>query len=407
MSLGIYSRQQEENIYIREQAKTWQRSGLITDDQYNVILEKTNTDINQTNIFFRSLFFIFTWLCIGALLGLFVWITKIRTEMAFSLTFGIAGIISYVAAEYTVLKYRFYRYGIEEALALSSMLLSCVGFNIAMTEIFFNGKWLTHDEIIIFCAFIAISACWLYLRFGFLYAIIISIIAACIIPFELLLTPVGERVDLLIILFLFLALNIFGDKSGKEDFKKERNAAIQAFLLTAIYVTVNLEILGVIGLIIGHTSNIHLHPKLFPPYIYWTSYVLTFIIPAIAIYRGIRDRKRLFLNMGLVMACVTLATNKSYLGWTRYTWDPAILGIVLVALSILVTRWLNHGENKARSGFTAGDILKPESHGIGMADVVAAITPLAAGMDAQQPPASQDKYFSGGSSGGGGASRKF
>ena len=103
------------------------------------------------------------------------------------------------------------------------------------------------------------------------------------------------------------------------------------------------------------------------------------------------------------MACVTLATNKSYLGMTRYAWDPAILGTVLVFLSIIINRWLKTGRNKTRNGFTAENILKPESHGIGLSDVAAALAPMATNIEVQQ----QDKFFDGGSSGGGGASRNY
>ena len=88
---------------------------------------------------------------------------------------------------------------------------------------------------------------------------------------------------------------------------------------------------------------------------------------------------------------------------TRYAWDPAILGIVLVILSIIINRWLNTGVNKARNGFTAENILKPESHGIGLTDIAAALTPMATNIEVQQ----QDKFFDGGTSGGGGASREY
>jgi len=237
-----------------------------------------------------------------------------------------------------------------------------------------------------------------------LYAALISIIAACIIPFQLSLTPTGERVLLLIILCLIFFLNVIIDNPEIEDFRKERNTTIQTFLLAAIYLTVNLQILGVAGLLSADQSIIHLHPKLFPPYFYWTSYILTFIIPAAGIYWGIQSRKRLILNASLVMVCITLATNKSYLEWTRYAWGPAILGIVLITLSILINRWLASGANKARDGFTAENILTPENHGFGLAEAAAALAPLATGIDVQQPPAQQEKYFDGGNSGGGGAS---
>ena len=106
------------------------------------------------------------------------------------------------------------------------------------------------------------------------------------------------------------------------------------------------------------------------------------------------------------MACITLAANKSYLGWTRYAWDPAILGTALVTLSILINRWLNSGKNKARNGFTAENILIPENHGMGIAEAAAALTPLITGahVQQQQQPAQQGNIFDGGSSGGGGVS---
>src|SRR5271157_801610 len=109
MNLSLYSSEQEENIFIRTEARTWKRSGLITDDQLTAIVDYTNPDIRQTNIFFRVIFFIFTYLCATAMLGLFVWITGIRGSMAFSSTLIIAGVIFYFLAEYVVTKYRFYR----------------------------------------------------------------------------------------------------------------------------------------------------------------------------------------------------------------------------------------------------------------------------------------------------------
>src|SRR4030043_352280 len=83
----------------------------------------------------------------------------------------------------------------------------------------------------------------------------------------------------------------------------------------------------------------------------------------------------------------------------RIAWDPAILGIMLILISTLITRWLSRGPNKARYGFTAENILKPESHGINLTDLGAALTPVF--VDSQQPPAQAEKYFDGGKSGGG------
>jgi hypothetical protein len=251
----------------------------------------------------------------------------------------------------------------------------------------------------------AVTSYWIYLRFGYLYAALISLIATGVIPFQLSMTPSDEKVLLLIILCLIFLFSVIINKSNIDDFKKEKNSIIQTCLLVAMYLTVNLQVLGMVGLLIEDRSIIHLHPKLFPPYIYWSSYVLTFVIPALGIYWGIKSRKRLIMNASLVLACITLATNKSYLGMTRYAWDPAIMGIMLIFISSLITRWLSRGPNKTRYGFTAENILTPENHGINLADIGATLTPSF--VDSQQPSAQGEKFFDGGSSGGGGASRDF
>ena len=404
MNYSLYSSAQEENIFIRKQAGTWKRSGLITDDQLSTITNLTDPDLQQTNIFFRILFFVFTILCASALFGLFVWIAGLKTSMAYSFTLIITGVIFYFLAENAVTKYHLYRHGIEEALALFSMSLLCIGLLIGLTELILGKTWSTSNTIAL-CLIFATSAYWLYLRFGYLYAALISLIAVCIIPFQLSLPPTNERLVLLLIFCLIYLVSLNTDKPNIADFRKERNITIQACLLIAIYLTVNLQILGVVGLLIEDTHIIHLHPKLFPPYIYWPSYIFTFVIPTVGIYWGIKSRKRLIMNAGLVLACLTLSTNKGYLGLTRYAWDPAIMGIMLIGLSIFISRWLKRGPEGNRYGFTQSDILKPESHGINLSDVAAAFTPTF--IDAQQPQAQPEKYFDSGSSGGGGAAGNF
>jgi hypothetical protein len=399
MNYSLYSSQQEENICIRNQARTWQNSGLINNGQLTAIQNYTDPDVRQTNVFFRIIFFIFTCLLIGALLGLFMWITKIHRPIPVSFILIVTSVILYFAAEHSITEYRFYRHGIEEALALLAMIFFCWGCGVFLDELMLTSK----QTGILVSALFAATACWIYFRFGFLYAAVISIFALCTIPFQLSLGPLGKRLILLVILCLIFFLDIIFDNSENEDFRKDNDLTIQAGLLTAIYLTINLEILGAVGLLTGDTSSIHLHPKSFPPYIYWSSYILTLVIPVAGIYWGIQSRKRLILNLSLVMACVTLATNKSYLGMTRYAWDPAILGTALVIISVVLNIWLNNGKDKARDGFTAENILKPESHGIGLAEIAAAVTPLATNIEVQQ----QDKFFDGGTSGGGGASRGY
>ena len=411
MNFSLYASRQEEDIFIRKEARTWKRSSLINDDQLREIFVHTDPDLRLTNIFFRALFFVFAQLCASTLLALFVWLTGMKTELAFAWTFIVAGVTFYFLAEYAVTKYRLYRHGIEEALAVFAMALICVGIYIGVNKLFVLGQW-SARHLIFLCLLFAVSAGWIYLRFGYLYTAFISLIALCIIPFQLSLTPAGARVLLLFVLVPFFVISVLSHDRESEDFRKGRNTAIQASLLAGIYFTVNLQILRLAGSFANDTGMRHLHPlfsplnpQSFPSYLYWLSYLLTFLIPAFGIFWGVGNRKRLIINANLIFACLTLATNKSYLGLERYPWDPAIMGIMLVILSIVISRWLKNGPEGKRFGFTEKDILKPEAHGINVADVAAAFTPGLT--DARQPQVQSEPYFDGGKSGGGGASKVF
>ena len=399
MKFCLYTSEQEENIFTREKAKAWRRSDLITEDQLRIMEECTDPGISQTHAFFRLLFFVFICVCASAIVALVLWLINNRVGEATTLIFF--GITYYLLAEYVIRTRFFYRYGIEEALAIVSMISLVIGCGLLMNNWHIDNQLV----IVIACLLLVTAGFWIYLRFGFLYAILISIIAFCIIPFQLSLPATGERLFLLFILCLILLISLIFDKSEIADFQKEKNTIIQACLLAAIYVTINLRIFELARLYF-RDIGINQQPYAgFPPYLYWISYLLTFLIPFGGLYWGIKNRQRIIINVSLLTAFVALSTNKDYLGLKHYAWDPAIMGILLIALSILIKRWLTLGPSKARYCFTAENILKSESHGINLADIGAALTPVF--IESQQPIAPTEKIFEEGKSGGGGASRDF
>lgn len=404
MTPSFYTVEQEENIHIRKQAHRWQRSGLISAEQLLIIQDVTDPHLQQTNLFFRLLFFVFTLLCAGAIIGLLVWLMKgagMKTLAALVLLFGGA---CFILAIKLIKNRQLYRYGVEEALLMVGMICFVVSLLIFADDFGFN-----HQAVAIAgCLLFASIAGLIFFRAGYLYAAFIGVVAACFVPFQLSVSPVTERLLLLLILGGLFVFSLRADKPENEDFLKDRCAWVQTGLVTAIYLTVNLQMMGLsilVGAPFGNNRSIDLYLQLFPPYLYWSSYLLTFIIPAAVIFWGIRRRLRPVLIAGLLMACVTAATNKSYLQMVRYAWDPIILGFVLITLSLLITRWLNRGERESRRGWTAKEILKPESTGVNLADVAAALTPGA--IDAPKPEAPPEQFFEGGSSGGGGTSRNF
>ncbi len=95
------------------------------------------------------------------------------------------------------------------------------------------------------CLLFSVISCLIYLRFGYLYAILIeALVPICMIPFQLSLSTAVERVVLFFVLCGILIFNLIVDKRENEIFRKDRYTIMQACLLVAIYLTVNLQIPG-------------------------------------------------------------------------------------------------------------------------------------------------------------------
>jgi uncharacterized membrane protein YgcG len=139
------------------------------------------------------------------------------------------------------------------------------------------------------------------------------------------------------------------------------------------------------------------------PFFYWLTYVAIWLLPAAALYMGLRDKDRQLLDLSGVLALVTLMTNKPYLGAVRQTWDPILLGLLLIGTAFVLRRWL---AGNGRHGFTASRILHSDRRGIAI--VGTASSTLHGGL---QPAgdADPDRHFEpgGGRSGGGGAGGSF
>lgn len=404
MNFCLYYPEKEENLFIQKRAKTWQRSGLISKDQFKIIEERTPSQLVETSLFFRILYFIFTWICLGATIGLVGWMLDLHDEGSFGFLFLLCSIPAYILAEYLVRRHHFYRYGIEEALALSSLCLFCYGIAslVSSRPAHPDNRQMT----LLVASLICVYSSWLYLRFGFLYAALISIIAFCFFPFQFSLTSFWERIFVILILVILFLVSRLTESEMLEDFLKKRKNIIQTLLFSGIYLTINLRIFEVIETWFDRIPPYLIPYAGFPAGFYCATYLLIFILPALGLYLGIQARKRAMMNMAGIALAVSLATNKDYLGLKHYPWDPMVFGLTLILGAVLVIRWLAKGQNRERYGFTAESILKPEQYGLSLAEIGAAALPgvtTATGETAPESPS----LFEGGQSGGGGASRSF
>jgi len=134
--------------------------------------------------------------------------------------------------------------------------------------------------------------------------------------------------------------------------------------------------------------------------------VCTWLIPAAGLGLAVRDKDRPLLTVSLVLAFVTLATNKPYLGLSRESWDPILFGVLLVVVATTVRRWLARGPGAQRGGFTADKILERDRDWLGTLATASVAWPhdvaAARPADSARPP-----QFDGGRSGGAGGGAEY
>src|ERR1039457_3065858 len=128
--MKLYSLSSEETLRARKLLADWAGEGLITQEQYQRLEQETVSELRTTNIFLRLVLFLFTLISVGAAAGPFYVVSRPSGQTA-RVFFLIFAAVSYAAAEAAVSQARLYRYGIEEALAVWSVVFLCAGMGFA------------------------------------------------------------------------------------------------------------------------------------------------------------------------------------------------------------------------------------------------------------------------------------
>jgi hypothetical protein len=386
--MSCYAAVDEEKIRTQARVREWARSGFIDEAQAGRINEDLRVDLRRTNPFLRAVLFLFTALIAGASIGLFVVTFHIDERNYLGATCFISAAICYGLAEYVVRRFRVYRFGVEEALAICAVVLLSIGA-VAVTERIGSG-WTLEVTFIDALAAAAIGAACVYWRFGYLYAGIAFIICIAVMPFQFRLSLPAERTTVAMIFLVTFVIARFRRRLYGEDYPGDDYGWIQAVALSGLYLDLNLRITA------SATSG----------RFYWMTYAAVWIVPLIALVLALRDRDRPLLDVSLAAVLVTVLTNKSYLGLSQQPWDPIVFGIVLCAVAIMIRRWMSNSPDGERYGFTSLRLLNGDRRLltiVGTASVVLQPAPAVASHAA--PPAKPD--FQGGRSGGAGASGSF
>ena len=394
--MRAYSTQSEEALRARDLVKDWAGEGFLSAAQYQQIEQETVCDLRRTNIFLRLVLFLFTLIIVGAAVALIFTVTHPPFEAAGIFLMFLAG-GTYAAAEVAVAQARLYRHGIEEALLACSVGFLCAGMEAA----FFTGPYspTRHGMEFLVPAAGAVASLWIWYRFGLPYASLAAMIFAVWVPGYWTSSHTAQHV---IVAAFYAAglITIIAVRSRRHD----EYSIAEALLWLGNYVTINLQ-LSSLDLAGQWWSGAQAGTEFSRPF-YWTTWVLTWCLPPVVLVRGLRLKDRWIIAVGLIAAALTLVTNKPYLGWPRHTWDPMLLGALLIGVALFVRRWLADGPGEVRRGFTARRLSgKDKTWMSAGATVLGFVTPSLVTPSAQ--PASPDVQFGGGDSGGGGATSDF
>jgi membrane protein YdbS with pleckstrin-like domain len=397
--MRVYAEDTQETLRAHDLLAQWNKDGLLQKEQHERLEQDTASGLRTTNIFLRLVLLFFTIIAVAAAIGLFFVIVKPgdsgSTAGGFFLFFAI---LSYIAAEVAVSQARLYRYGIEEALAICSVALACLGLGCIVSS---GGGGHSEQGMLATVSVVgAMLSLWLWHRFGLWYTFAAAMIFALFPPMYWTSSHAAQRTVVCALYAVGLVCIAAIRSRHRFDCLEQGYSLAEAFLWLGIYLTLNLK-LSAISEPSDWWTNAPTSSD-FSASFYWTTWVLAWCLPPLILTRGVRLRDRFVIAAGILTTLLTLASNKPYLGWQRHTWDPMLLGIVLVVVATWLRRWLAQGPDGARHGFTAANMSAKHKHAFGVASSVFGLLTPHDITPAPQPQSPKfDSGFGGGSDGAG------
>jgi hypothetical protein len=373
-------------------------SGLLNPQQHATIAATLATDLKRTNLSLRIMLFIFGTIVLWAALGLFLVATGLdRNDRAIGWSMVTVGVAGLLLADYLIWQFRLYRFGVEEAFASWSVVLTGGGIGYLLSL----GESHGHFSIQVGLLAAAIVSLGVYARFGYLYAALAAVACAACAPFFLDQPQAAERLlSAAALLAAFVAARSL-ERAHGDDYPGDDYAAVQSVAWLGLYLVLNL------GLSRELSPVFDISRADVPSSMYWGTYVVVWVLPAVGLYLGLVDKHRGLIVTSLLMAVLTLVTNKTYLGWERRAWDPILLGLLLVGASVAVRRWLSRGPGGQRHGFIAESLLASDHRALAALGGVAGMVQPIGGRESTSTSTPTFEPGRGGRSGGGGGGADF
>jgi len=388
-----YPREAEDKVRLQQLVREWTRAGLLDATQGEQFAQELQVDLRRTGNILRAGLALFTALVIGASVGLLVVLFEINRDAGMGWTCALAAAGCYVAADRLVVTLRFYRHGVEEMLAVASCVLVSIAAMSLVPDLFHPSRG--SMETIAGLVAGAVSALLVFRAFGFLYAAIGSLACVALIPFYLPLSdPFARMLSASVLACAFVMAHAAFRRSV--DAAAEEADGLQAAAFGGMYLALNVYATHTVGFSGG--------PETVAAWFKWMTYAAIWLLPAAGLWLGLESKARWLLDVSIVAAIGTLASNKPYLGLLQRPWDPMLLGVLLIGIALVVRRWLAQGPDGERAGFTSQQVLASDQDMLRLAAMASAAVDVRPTLSPNHP---QPSGFEGGRSGGGGGGATF
>lgn len=382
--MRIFPPDEEERAFRHERLRGWLAAGLLAADKAAEAEALAGEAPAHASWPLRVLLFGFGALALGALSALALKDLQGRVDSAF--VAWVLASAAVAAAEAGIRSLKVRRFGAEEALVAGAVLLLAYGAERAFSS---GVRW--HFSTAIFSATLALGACAAYLRYGYRLASFGAAVALGVFVGSL---EYGEHATRVLLALLYgVLLAAASVWPGLPRRERERLEIVRFFLALSVPLCLNLRLEK---LVYSWT------PQPATDAFGLATFAAIFLIPLAWLAWGALDRSRILLWAGAVGLLIAQCSVKPYLGLKRNAWDPAVLGVELMLLALVLKRWLDAGPGGRRGAYSSEALGDP---GPGTA---AGLLASAVAASHSPPPSGPDRPKGGGGSfGGGGASGGF
>ena len=393
--MKAYNEQWIFNRDVLEQVSRWHRQQLLTDAQMAAAKKAHPSDFRQTNGFLEIGLFLFTTVAILAcyLLPLSTFSVLIsESPTGYGLFNILTGVVIGVVGQLLINRRLLYRSGIDNAFVVTMAGFLAFGLNQLLPD---NLSLATNCFLTLP---ILLLILWYYGDTLIAFFVLATFYAGI---FDALLSYSWGKDALPFVMMaisgiIYVAANRFQNSNSKERYYADPLNLAQWISLIVLATAGNYFVVRELnGMLLETKPGVPRPPEapeIALPVLFW---VLTFLIPAIYLWLGLRQKNRMLLILGALGLIAAVATVHEYTGLVPLNVMLTLGGLALIGAAVAGIQYLK----TTKHGFTdSPDDDSPNEFFINMATAVAV---QAAGAASQGPNDNLRLRFGGGNFGGG------